>query len=419
MTLFDEEKTDDHAIDGMKFSRMKFLRSKSSSTDTIKTKRTSSNRDVLNLSKLKKHRILGMGTFGKVWLVTPKSNSKEKPTPYALKMVSKRQILQQQLAAAVMREKNVMETIVHPFLAHLASSFQDENYLYFLMGLILGGELFELIYSDSKKIDKAGGGEEVWKDSAFYKSFGPEDDRKTLRTLGLAGLGVRRTVFYSACIIEAFAHLHNRGIVYRDLKPENVMLNENGYCVVVDMGFAKVVLDKTYTMCGTPEYLAPEIIANIGHNHAADYWAFACILYELVVGQTPFFSPGIDQLSMLKRIVKANYAFPDKVANINPGSSTGLTETLCQWKDLVSRLLQNKAAKRLGNLRNGVEDILGHDMFANIDFNELRCQSIPAPWVPSIVDPMDTSHFGTFERERPEQFYNKIPTKDQLLFVGF
>lgn len=149
-----------------------------------------------------------------MWLVSPKSSGDGKPpTPYALKMVSKRQLLQQRLAAAVMREKNVMESIVHPFCLHMVSSFQDADYLYFVLDLVLGGELFDLIYSDGKK---SSGDGEAWLQSSFYSAFGSGDDRKVLRNCGLPGvIGVRQAVFYSAGIIEAFAYLHNRRIVYR------------------------------------------------------------------------------------------------------------------------------------------------------------------------------------------------------------
>lgn len=400
--------------DAEKDSRWIRMTSKSSSFDRVKSKRTVTNRDVLSLSKLKKHRILGVGTFGKVWLVTPKSNTKDKPTPYALKMVSKRQLLQQKLTVTVLREKNVMESIDHPLLMKMVSSFQDENYLYFVMDLILGGELFELLYSNGKaNTDNA-----AWKESVFYKSFGHEKEKPIK---GLAGIGVRKALFYGACVIDAFAYLHNRRIVYRDLKPENILLDEKGYCIVVDFGFAKVVLDKTYTMCGTPEYLAPEVIVNKGHNHAADYWSFACLLYELMVGQTPFFQAGLDQMSLLKKIVRAQYTFPGKTAKLNPDSSNVLDKTLCHWKDLISRLLTPKAMERIGNLRNGIEDILDHDWFANVDFAEFRKQSIPAPWVPTIVDPLDTSHFGNNfgQEEKKEIFMNKLSAKDQEVFRAF
>jgi len=406
--------TDGLKSDAENNSRWSKMTSRSSTFSDVKSKRTITNRDVLSLSKLKKHRILGIGTFGKVWLVTPKSNTKDKPTPYALKMVSKRQLLQQKLTVTVLREKNVMESIDHPLLMNMVSSFQDENYLYFVMDLILGGELFELLYSNGK----ANTENAAWKESVFYNSFGTVKEK---RVKGLAGIGVRKAVFYGACVIDAFAYLHNRRIAYRDLKPENILLDQKGYCVVVDFGFAKVVLDKTYTMCGTPEYLAPEVIVNKGHNHAADYWSYACLLYELLVGQTPFFQAGVDQMTLLKRIVRAQYTFPDKIAKLNPDSSNGLDKTLCHWKDLISRLLQPKAVERIGNLRNGIEDILDHDWFANVDFADFRNQSIPAPWVPTIVDPLDTSHFGNDFRqeEKKEIFMNKLSAKDQEVFRDF
>jgi len=399
---------------GATWSLIQLMQSTRSSFDFVKVKRTNTNRDVLSLSKLKKHRILGIGTFGKVWLVTPKSNTKDKPTPYALKMVSKRQLLQQKLTVTVLREKNVMESIEHPFLMHMVSSFQDENYLYFVMDLILGGELFDLLYSN-EQVENAN---TDWKESAFYKSFGTENEKPIK---GLAGIGVRKALFYGACVIDAFAYLHNRRIVYRDLKPENILLNQKGYCIVVDLGFAKVVLDKTYTMCGTAEYLAPEVIVSKGHNHAADYWSFACLLYELIVGQTPFFEAGIDQMSLLTKITKAQYTFPDNISKLSPDSSNILEKSLCLWKDLISRLLKPNAVERIGNLRNGIEDILGHDWFANIEFDEFRHQTMPAPWIPMIVDPLDTSHFGNnFGRqEKPELFSRKISSKDQEVFRSF
>lgn len=381
----------------------------------IKEKKTTANRDVMNLSKLTKYRILGQGTFGKVWLVTPKSNAVDKPTPYALKMVAKRQLLEQNLAAAVLREKNVMESINHPFLLRMESAFQDENYLYFVMDLILGGELFELLYPEDDvgefKDDPA------WKESSFFKIFGDAVEKPIS---GTAGVGVRKALFYSACVIDAFHYLHDRRIVYRDLKPENVMLNEKGYCVVVDMGFAKVVCDKTYTVCGTPEYLAPEIIASKGHNHVADYWSFACLLYELIVGGTPFFAPGLDQLGLLKKIVKANYSFPSEIEKLSlDESSNDLEKALCHWKDLVSLLLKPKSVERLGNLRNGIEDILHHDWFAKVSFNEFRTQSTPAPWLPSVTDPMANSGKGSAADAQPETFKKKLSAEDQAAFRGF
>ncbi len=347
--------------------------------------------------------------------MTLESNDKDKPTPCALKIVSKRQVLEEKMVESIMREKNVMESCVHPFLMNMVSSFQDENYLYFVLGLNLGGELADLLYSEDKRGNLENNS---WKESKFYISFGPEDDKEALSRYGVAGLGVRQAVFYSACIIDGLAYLHDHRIAHRDLKAENILMNKNGYCVIIDMGFAKIVLDKTYTMCGTPEYVAPEIIANKGHDHVADYWSFACLLYEMIVGQTPFFTVFSDQLSLLKRIVKAQYTFPDELAAPSSDSGSGLDGALCHWKDLVSRLLKKKPLERLGNFRNGVNDILDHDWFSNIDFNEFRNQMEIAPWVPDVGDPLDKSH-GSDSFRFPWSFGSKLTDEDQAAFVGF
>ncbi|KAL7538841.1 hypothetical protein ACHAWF_006228 [Thalassiosira exigua] len=242
----DAESTDPSVERGSR-SRMSLIqivhRDSSSYSDYFKEKTTPARGDAMDLSKLKKHRILGIGTFGKVWLVTPKSDATEEPTPYAMKMVSKRQLLQMKQVSATLREKNVMESLDHPFLVRLVASFQDEDFLYFVENLIQGGELFDYIYQEGEMRSE----NPAWKGSAYYQSFGADEEGSVK---DLIGVGVRRAVFFSASVIDAFAYMHNRRIVYRDLKPENILFNEKGYCIVVDMGFSKVVLDKTYTMCG-------------------------------------------------------------------------------------------------------------------------------------------------------------------------
>ena len=376
------------------------------------TKRT----NAINLSKLKLHRILGVGSFGKVWLVTVASNGRNEHPPCALKIVSKRLVIKQRMVESIMREKNVMESCVHPFLMSMLSSFQDENNLYFVLELNLGGELFDIIYPKDEEDTKLDN--KYWKASKYYKSFGQEDDMALQSRYGVRGIGVRNAIFYSSCIIDGLAYLHHRRIAYRDMKPENILMNANGYCVIIDMGFAKIVLDKTYTMCGTPEYIAPEIILNSGHDHVADYWSWACLFFELVVGQTPFMTAGIDQMSLLKGITKAQYKFPSKLSSLRSSGGSGLDTALFHWKDLISRLLKPNSVERLGNLQHGVEDIMNHRVFASIDFVEFRNQKNPAPWVPNSGDQLDMSHaYGHIEK--PEVFTAKISDKDQAAFAGF
>merc|ERR1719437_192224 len=126
------------------------------------------------------------------------------------------------------------------------------------------------------------------------------------------GMSERRSKFYTGCILEGLSYLHGKKICYRDLKPENVLLDDEGYCVLIDLGFAKVVTSKTYTLCGTPLYIAPEVILQRGHNKNADIWSLGVLIYELVVGKTPFYTRGIDQATLFKRICRAQYTVEGK-----------------------------------------------------------------------------------------------------------
>jgi CRP-like cAMP-binding protein len=185
----------------------------------------------INFKDLVKFRILGVGTFGKVWLVSHKKSG----MPYALKMLNKREIIGHHQVEGVIREKNIMTSIDHPFVVNLICTFQDDRYLYMLIELVQGGELFSVIHTETRD-----------------------------------GIPNANSRFYAACILESLSHLHHRHITYRDLKPENILIDALGYCVLVDLGFAKIVMDKTYTLCGTPEYLAPEIILSKGHDKGVD-----------------------------------------------------------------------------------------------------------------------------------------------------
>lgn len=321
----------------------------------------------IKFKHLKQHRVLGMGAFGKVWLVTRKKNN----TPYALKQLSKRQLIQAGQVKGVLREKNVMYSIEHPFLLSLVSSFQNEDSLYLLLELVQGGELFNVVHTEKKD-----------------------------------GVTDSHAKFYSACVLEALGHLHQRNICYRDLKPENVLIDSKGYCVVVDMGFAKVVVDKTYTLCGTPEYLAPEIIMSKGHDKAVDYWSFGVLVFELLVGRSPFYFYGTDQISLFKRIVMVKYQVPKLVCT--------------EAKDMIQKLLVRRQATRFGNLSGGHRDVMKHDWYESINFRKLVKKELPAPWIPEIKNPLDSSHFEDFsQHEGQERYRTKLERSHQELFKEF
>jgi hypothetical protein len=169
----------------------------------------------VSLESLKRHTILGAGTFGQVWLVSSEGVD-GKPVAHALKIQSKYELCQDGQAKAVVDEKNIMSQLHHPFISNLVDTYSDPGYVYMLMEMVQGGELYSIIHTSRRDGVK-------------------EDSAK----------------FYAAGIAEGLAYMHRRGFVYRDLKPENVMLDAKGYPVIVDFGFAKYVTDKTYTLCGS------------------------------------------------------------------------------------------------------------------------------------------------------------------------
>jgi len=324
----------------------------------------------IRFKDLVKFRILGVGTFGKVWLVSHKRTG----TPYALKQLSKREIIGHHQVEGVIREKNIMASLNHPFVVNLVATFQDERNLYMLIELVQGGELFSVIHTETRD-----------------------------------GIPNGNSRFYAACILESLAHLHQRSICYRDLKPENILIDQKGYCVLVDLGFAKIVVDKTYTLCGTPEYLAPEIILSKGHDKGVDYWAFGVLIYEMLVGRSPFYSYGTDQVSLFKRIVQVKYSFPHG----------GMVHELAQ--DLIQRLIVRRQANRLGCLSRGDMDVRDHMWFSIIDVDKLLKKQIPPPWIPRIKDPLDATHFDSYRHLENEPPSNKplLSPAQQQLFKDF
>jgi protein kinase A len=324
----------------------------------------------IRFKDLVKFRILGVGTFGKVWLVSHKRTG----TAYALKQLSKREIIGHHQVDGVIREKNIMASLDHPFVVNLVSTFQDERSLFMLIELVQGGELFSVIHTETRD-----------------------------------GIPNGNSRFYAACILESLAHLHHRCICYRDLKPENILIDNRGYCVLVDLGFAKIVVDKTFTLCGTPEYLAPEIILSKGHDKGVDYWAFGVLIYEMLVGRSPFYSYGTDQVSLFKRIVQVKYTFPNG----------GMVHELAQ--DLIQRLIVRRQANRLGCLSRGDCDVRDHMWFNIIDVDRLLRKQIPPPWTPRIKDPLDATHFDSYRHLENEPPSTKPPLSpsQQLLFKDF
>jgi CRP-like cAMP-binding protein len=323
------------------------------------------------LADLTRHRIIGRGGYGTVWVVSHEDDSGSKEL-YALKSINKAAIVSAKLHKAVLREKEMLCLLDHPFISSLIASFQDEANLYLVTPLILGGELYDIL--QKKKINSR-------------------------------GLPFNAAAFYAAGVLEALGYFHRREIAYRDLKLENVLIDDDGYPKIIDLGFAKVVTHKTFTMCGTMEYLAPEIIIAKGHDTAVDYWAFGVLLFELVAGKSPFFAPRSSQVETFTRILKMEYTVPDF-----------FTESI---KDLVKRLLVRRPTERLGSLASGHLGVQRHAWFleSGIKVKDLLAKRISAPWKPPFVDatrgPSVDDPYHRRENTR------NLTRAEQELFMGF
>jgi len=324
----------------------------------------------ITMDVLKKKKILGSGTFGQVWLVSHVNTNKA----YALKIQNKRELIKFGQAEGVVREKNLMSSIDHPFIIRLENSFQNKSNLFMVMNLVQGGELFSVLHTATS-------------DGV------PESSAK----------------FYAGCILEGLSYMHNRHMLYRDLKPENVLIDKDGYCVLIDLGFAKTVMDKTYTLCGTPLYLAPEIILSRGYDKSVDYWSLGVLIFEMLLGYSPFYKENIDQMTLFKRIVKVQFSFP------------AWCEASDASQDLVKKILVLKPTNRLGSLAGADADIREHIWLSSVSAKELLSKSIKAPWVPKIKNPFDVSNFDNWDHleDKERAKGRSLTAKEQTVFEDF
>ena len=225
----------------------------------------------VGLEDFKILKVIGRGSFGKVCLV------EYKPTKeiYAMKSMKKDMLIEHEQIDNILLEKEILQTIEHPFLCGLVFCFQTLQRVYFIMPFLSGGEIFQQLRKS--------------------KTFTEETVR-----------------FYGAQIAIAIDYLHKKGIAYRDLKPENVLIDDTGYLRLADFGMAKKLNEgeKAMSFCGTPEYLAPEIITGEGHNKAADWWSFGILLYEMLCGVPPFYSENLER--MYEMIKFGTLKFPKK-----------------------------------------------------------------------------------------------------------
>ncbi|XP_035983786.1 cAMP-dependent protein kinase catalytic subunit PRKX [Fundulus heteroclitus] len=314
-----------------------------------------------SLDELETMATVGTGTFGRVFLVKDKKSK----AFFALKQMKISDVIRLKQEQHVHNEKEVLTEISHPFLIRLFWTHHDDRFLYMLMDYVPGGELFSYLRSRGR----------------FSNATG---------------------LFYTSEIVCAIEYLHSKEIVYRDLKPENILLDFEGHIRLTDFGFAKKLSDRTWTLCGTPEYLAPEVIQSKGHGRAVDWWALGILVFEMLAGYPPFFDD--NPFGIYHKILSGKLEFPRHLD--------------FYVKDLIKKFLVIDRARRLGNMKNGAEDVKKHRWFKTVDWEAVPLRKLKPPIVPKVSHEGDTSNFDVY----PEDDWKKdppVPQKDLEIFKNF
>lgn len=302
------------------------------------------NTEKVRLDDFELLKVLGRGSFGKVMQVKKKTTGKI----FAMKILKKRAIIARNQVEHTKAERKILQALQHPFLMTLRYAFQSKEKLYFVLDYYQGGELFFHLKNKRR--------------------FGEDVAR-----------------IYVGEIAAALGHLHSLGVIYRDLKPENILLDDNGHVCLTDFGLSKDVdpSDKAHTFCGTPEYLAPEIVTGAGHDKAVDWWSLGILLYELTVGIPPFYSQNVNE--MYNKIQHGVLRFP-------PFLSEGC-------KSLIVALLNRDPSKRLGSGKD-LDDVKSHAFFKDLNWDKMMRKEIEVPYKPKVKSGDDTQNFDeTFTKE--------------------
>ncbi|KAJ4972852.1 hypothetical protein NE237_006026 [Protea cynaroides] len=291
-------------------------------------------------------RLVGQGAFGKVFLVRKKNNGGGEICGddgiFAMKVMRKDTIIKKNHVDYMKAERDILTKVVHPFIVQLRYSFQTKSKLYLILDFINGGHLFFHLYRQG--------------------IFGEDQAR-----------------VYTAEIVSAVSHLHDNGIVHRDLKPENILMDADGHVMLTDFGLSKEMdeLTRTNSLCGTTEYMAPEILLRKGHNKEADWWSLGILLYEMSTGKPPFTHANRQKLQ--QRIIKEKVKLP-------PYLST-------EAHSLLKGLLQKEPSRRLGSGPGGGNDIKNHKWFRPINWKKLEARQLEPKFKPNVGGRDCTANF--------------------------
>ncbi|XP_058459791.1 serine/threonine-protein kinase N isoform X6 [Malaya genurostris] len=316
--------------------------------------------------------VLGRGHFGKVILAQYKNTGEY----FAIKALKKGDIIARDEVESLLSEKRIFEvanTMRHPFLVNLFACFQTEQHVCFVMEYAAGGDLMMHIHTD-----------------VFSEP---------------------RAVFYAACVVLGLQYLHESKIIYRDLKLDNLLLDTEGYVKIADFGLCKEGMgfgDRTGTFCGTPEFLAPEVLTETSYTRAVDWWGLGVLIFEMLVGESPF--PGDDEEEVFDSIVNDEVRYPRFLS----------LEAIA----IMRRLLRKNPERRLGSSERDAEDVKRQAFFRNIVWDDLLLRKVKPPFVPTIRSPEDVSNFDEeFTSEKPQLTPPKDPRvlteNEQTYFKDF
>ncbi|MCJ1253806.1 hypothetical protein MMC24_001620 [Lignoscripta atroalba] len=311
-------------------------------------------------------KVVGKGSFGKVMQVMKRDTHRI----YALKTIRKAHIISRSEVAHTLAERSVLAQINNPFIVPLKFSFQSPEKLYLVLAFVNGGELFHHLQREQR-------------------------------------FDINRSRFYTAELLCALECLHGFNVIYRDLKPENILLDYTGHIALCDFGLCKLDMkdeDRTNTFCGTPEYLAPELLLGQGYTKTVDWWTLGVLLYEMLTGLPPYYDENTNE--MYRKILSEPLHFPGP--EIVPPAA----------KDLLTQLLDRRPERRLG--ANGASEIKAHQFFHSIDWRKLLQRKYDPTFKPNVLDALDTANFDReFTSEAPTDSYVEGPMLSQTMQQQF